>query len=121
MKDWHEPWTELSPATRDLQRALASLTEEVEAINWYQQRADLAEDEGLRRILIHNRDEEIEHACMALEWLRRHVAAWDEKLHTYLFTAGEITELEEEAEGGGGSAAEDAPGLGLGIGKTKGE
>jgi ferritin-like protein len=97
MKDWHEPWDKLSDNARDIQRALVSLTEEIEAVNWYHQRAEVATDAGLKRILEHNRDEEIEHACMALEWLRRRMPKFDEELRTYLFQEGEITELEESA------------------------
>ncbi|MBD3222831.1 hypothetical protein GF314_16510 [bacterium] len=114
MKDWHEPWDRLSDETRDLQRALVSLQEEIEAVNWYLQRAELATDDGLRRILLHNRDEEIEHACMTLEWLRRRMPEWDEELRTYLFREGEITELEEADDDAG-------PATGLGIGKPKGD
>ena len=75
-------------------RALHSLIEEIEAVDWYQQRVDVTDDESLKAILEHNRDEEIEHACMALEWLRRNMPGWDEELRTYLFTEKKITELE---------------------------
>ncbi|MFW5752346.1 MAG: encapsulin-associated ferritin-like protein [bacterium] len=96
MSNYHEPAGELNNKTRDFTRALNSLKEEIEAIDWYQQRVDTATDEGLKKILAHNRDEEIEHACMTLEWLRRNMDQWDEELRTYLFTEGEITELEDE-------------------------
>ncbi len=99
MTQYHEPVEELQGQDRDIIRALNSLKEEIEAVDWYHQRAATTDNEALRKILIHNRDEEIEHACMALEWLRRIMPKWDEELRTYLFTEGDITELEEEAEG----------------------
>jgi len=96
MQNYHEPPSELSEETRDKVRALVSLKEEVEAIDWYQQRMDAANDQQLKKILKHNRDEEIEHACMALEWLRRKDKAWDEKMKTYLFTEKDIVKLEDD-------------------------
>jgi uncharacterized protein len=96
MSDYHEPAGELSQQTREYTRALKTLIEEVEAVEWYQQRVDLSKDPALKKIMEHNRDEEIEHACMALEWLRRNMPGWDEELKTYLFTDGDITELEDE-------------------------
>lgn len=101
---YHEPYDRLPPNTRDLHRALRSLQEELEAVDWYRQRADATEDESLRAVLIHNMEEEVEHACMVLEWLRRHEAIWDRQLRTYLFTEVPITEVEEAAETGGVSA-----------------
>jgi len=98
MSEYHEPAENLTSETKDFSRALNSLKEEIEAINWYQQRYDVTENEELKRILAHNRDEEIEHACMALEWLRRNMDGWDEELRTYLFQEGDITSLEEEGE-----------------------
>ncbi len=94
MSDYHEAPDTISGKTKDLMRALHSLIEEIEAVDWYQQRVDVTDDESLRAILEHNRDEEIEHACMALEWLRRNMPGWDEELRTYLFTEKKITELE---------------------------
>jgi ferritin-like protein len=85
----------LSQNAQEVHRALASLIEELEAIDWYNQRADVSKDEGLKAILIHNRNEEIEHASMALEWLRRKMPNFDEELKTYLFTSAPITEVEE--------------------------
>ena len=73
MTDYHEPPDELAPAARDLHRALSSLEEEIEAVDWCDQRVGLAEDPSLREVLAHNRDEEIEHARMTLEWQRRSV------------------------------------------------
>jgi hypothetical protein len=72
--------------------------EELEAVDWYGQRVDVTDDKDLRRILEHNRDEEKEHASMLLEWIRRRDAKFDEKLRTYLFTKGDILDIEEEAE-----------------------
>ncbi len=94
--NYHEPVDELSPEARNIHRAISSLIEELEAVNWYNQRADVLKDEALRAIIEHNRDEEIEHAAMVLEWLRRQIPKFDSELRTYLFTEGDITELEEE-------------------------
>ncbi len=96
MENYHEQPNELSTQTRDFIRALNSLKEEIEAIDWYQQRVDAASDQQLKKILKHNRDEEIEHACMTLEWLRRNMNGWDEMLSTYLFTQKDILKIEEE-------------------------
>lgn len=93
---YHEPMDKLSNKTRELHRALNSLIEELEAVDWYQQRVDATENDELRDILAHNRDEEKEHAAMILEWIRRNDEAMAEELKTYLFTDGKITELEEE-------------------------
>lgn len=112
MSEFHESWDALSDEVKDMHRALASLMEEVEAVDWYHQRQSLTADPALREILIHNRDEEIEHACMALEWLRRTHPAWDEQLRTYLFTSDPVTEVEEGAMGRDGGGDGD-----LGIGK----
>ncbi|HZK08383.1 MAG TPA: ferritin-like domain-containing protein [Bacteroidales bacterium] len=114
MNDYHEPADELSELTRDYTRALRSLIEEVEAVMWYQQRVDITKDEQLKKILEHNRDEEIEHACMALEYLRRTMPAWDEELKTYLFTTGEITAIEEGATDGEKGKTEGNEDLGIG-------
>jgi len=114
MSDYHEPPEDLTSEARNFTRALNSLKEEVEAIDWYNQRVDATEDDTLRRILEHNRDEEMEHACMTLEWLRRNMSGWDEQMQTYLFTEGEITELEAETE----SEESDDP-RDLGIGKMQ--
>lgn len=119
MSDYHEPPEALPPAVRDAHRALTSLKEEIEAVDWYHQRVALTSDEGLRAVLAHNRDEEIEHACMTLEWLRRHIPAWDEALRTYLFTEAPITEIEDAATAGEGGAGASYPGD-LGIGTLKG-
>lgn len=98
MSDYHEPEGELSDKARDLHRALSSFKEEIEAIDWYHQRWELCTDENLRGVIAHNRDEEIEHATMTLEWLRRNMPQFDEALRTYLFTEGPIAEIEEAHE-----------------------
>ncbi|MFW6262364.1 MAG: encapsulin-associated ferritin-like protein [Spirochaetota bacterium] len=94
MSDYHENPGELTDRTKDFVRALHSLREEIEAIDWYQQRVDVTKDEQLKAVIAHNRDEEIEHACMTLEWLRREMPGWDAELRTYLFTEKDITDLE---------------------------
>ena len=96
---FHEVEERLAPATRDLHRAIVSLMEELEAVDWYQQRMDATQDVELRDILRHNRDEEKEHAAMVLEWIRRHDTAFDAKLRTYLFTEGPILDREETVKG----------------------
>jgi ferritin-like protein len=88
----HEASEELTPLTRDLHRAYVSLKEELEAIDWYNQRVDATTDEALRSILAHNRDDEKEHATMVLEWIRRHDPAFDTQLKKYLFTTEAIIE-----------------------------
>ena len=98
MSEYHEPVESLTNETKNFSRALNSLKEEIEAVNWYQQRYDVTQDEELKKLLAHNRDEEIEHACMALEWLRRNMPGWDEELRTYLFQEGSITSIEENNE-----------------------
>jgi uncharacterized protein len=96
----HEPVDKLKPETINFHRAMVSLMEELEAIDWYRQRSEACTDPQLRAILEHNMNEEIEHASMALEWIRRNTPKFDEALKTYLFTTGEITTLEEAATGG---------------------
>ncbi|MEH6491383.1 ferritin-like domain-containing protein [Halopseudomonas sp.] len=83
---YHEPVAELSDETRDMHRAVVSLMEELEAVDWYNQRVDACKDEELKAILIHNRDEEKEHAAMTIEWIRRRDPIFDEQLREYLFT-----------------------------------
>ena len=94
----HVPREKLSQRTLYLHYAIASLMEEMEAVDWYRQRADDTDDESLKAILIHNANEEMEHACMVIEWIRRNDPKFDEQLRTYLFTDKPITEVEEEAE-----------------------
>jgi len=83
---YHEPVDRLSDATRDMHRAIASLMEELEAVDWYNQRVDACHDKELRAILAHNRDEEKEHAAMVLEWIRRKDPVFSAELKDYLFT-----------------------------------
>jgi len=92
----HENRKELKQETLNMTRALNSLIEELEAIDWYNQRVDACEDEELTSILAHNRDEEKEHAAMLLEWIRRQDPAFDHELKDYLFTEGSLAELEHE-------------------------
>ncbi len=99
MTQYHESVDKLSSHTLNISRALTSLKEEIEAIDWYNQRVDASDDAELKAIMAHNRDEEIEHAAMLLEWLRRNMDNWDGELKDYLFTTGSITELEGQAGG----------------------
>lgn len=118
----HEAAEKLSPETIDRHRAVVSIMEELEAVDWYDQRVDAATDDELRDILRHNRDEEKEHAAMTIEWLRRHDAVFDRELRTYLFTDGPILEVEERATNGAGAGDDAAPAAdgSLGIGSLKG-
>jgi ferritin-like protein len=120
----HEAAEKLSPATIDRHRATVSLMEELEAVDWYDQRVDAATDEELKEILRHNRDEEKEHAAMVLEWLRRQDPVLDQQLRTYLFKEGGIIAAEAKAEGGQPSSGDGGGGSGdgcLGIGDLRGE
>ncbi len=113
----HEPEDSLSPETVDRHRAIASIQEELEAVDWYDQRVDATSNPELAGILAHNRDEEKEHAAMTLEWLRRHDPVLDGHLRTHLFTTDPVLDTEGEATGsdvadGGGS---------LGIGSLRPE
>lgn len=87
---YHEPVDQLSDETRDMHRAIVSLMEELEAVDWYNQRVAACADKGLRAILAHNRDEEKEHASMVLEWIRRKDPSFDKELRDYLFTDSPI-------------------------------
>ena len=97
--DLHEAAEKLSPETREMHRALRSLIEELEAVNWYAQRVDASGDAELQAILAHNRDEEKEHACMMLEWIRRRDPGFDGYLRRFLFRAGPIAEVEVGGDG----------------------
>ena len=112
----HEDRAQLQPGTIDRHRAIVSLMEELEAIDWYDQRVDACGDDVLREVLRHNRDEEKEHAAMTLEWLRRHDSKLDEHLRRYLFTEGPITEKSPEAADGAGPGPAS-----LGIGAMRGK
>jgi uncharacterized protein len=114
----HEPAELLDEETIDRHRAFTSLVEELQAVDWYDQRVKATRDSSLADILAHNRDEEKEHASMTLEWLRRRDAVLDRHLRTYLFTIEPVTEVEAEAEGGG--SAVTVPAGSLGIGSLKG-
>lgn len=119
----HEHEEKLAPETVDAHRAILSLMEEFEAVDWYHQRADACNDAELRGILLHNMHEEMEHAAMILEWLRRRTPRLDEILKTYLFSEGDITRLEEKITG---KAAGESPAPGaaaaprLTVGNMKG-
>ena len=95
--EWHENYDEMSELSLNFSRAVKSVQEELEAVDWYNQRAQATNDDQLRRILEHNRDEEIEHAMMGLEYLRRISPIFDQHMRTYLFTDGDIVEKESEA------------------------
>ncbi len=115
---YHEAEDSLSSATKDRHRAIVSLQEELEAVDWYDQRVEAADDAELSGILAHNRDEEKEHAAMVLEWLRRKDPKWDEMLTTYLFTDEPVLEVEEESEGGSGGSGDSGD---LSIRSLRGE
>ncbi|WP_313952958.1 encapsulin-associated ferritin-like protein [Accumulibacter sp.] len=87
---YHEPIAELTDETRDMHRAIVSLMEELEAVDWYNQRVDACKDQELRAILQHNRDEEKEHAAMVLEWIRRRDPVFDKELRETLFTSKKL-------------------------------
>jgi hypothetical protein len=89
-EELHAPRERLQPLTIAVHQATVSLMEELEASDWYRQRADDCEDEELKAILVHNMNEEIEHAAMLLEWLRRKVPKFDEQLGEYLHREGPI-------------------------------
>jgi uncharacterized protein len=125
---YHEPLDNLNEEIRDRHRAISSIMEELEAVDWYDQRVAATSDADLAAVLAHNRDEEKEHAAMVLEWLRRRDPAFDEHLRTYLFTEGSLLEIEEGAEsseapeGPAASAPSGRSGAdgSLGIGSLKG-
>ena len=105
--------TGLSTGALDIHRALASLQEEFEAIDYYHQRADVAEDPSLAAVMAHNRDDEMEHAMMLLEWLRRAMPGFDVQMKKFLFTSGDLVAL------AAGGKAPVAAGSGLGLGDLK--
>ena len=114
---FHEPLELLDSAALDHHRAMSSLCEELEAIDWYDQRVNATSDQSLAAVLAYNRDDEKEHAAMVLEWLRRRDAALDANLRKFLFTSGPITELRDEPHLDL-TTAEDSSGS-LGIGSLK--
>ena len=117
---YSEPYEAIDEKTRDISRAITSLREELEAIDWYNQRVNTTTDQELKNIMAHNRDEEIEHAVMAMEWLRRNMAGFDADMKTYLFTEGSLLEVEEQATGSEGPAKAAGPKAGgMTIGNLK--
>jgi hypothetical protein len=122
----HEPRDELPAEILDEHRAITSLIEELEAVIWYHQRAACAGDGEIKSVLEHNRNEEIEHAMMLLEWLRRNFPGFQEHMETYLFQSAPITQIEEEETGGEGSSGQAGGGAAaaqgsLNVGNLKGE
>ena len=117
----HEDASALNADVVNRHRAIASIMEELEAVDWYDQRVAATDDPTLAAVLGHSRDEEKEHAAMTLEWLRRHDPVLDQQLRTYLFTAGSLLEVEDAAENGGGATAGGGgrDGVGLGIGPLR--
>ena len=108
----HAPREKLSTKTLTLHHAIVSLKEELDAVDWYRQRADDCPDAALAAVLLHNMREEMEHACMVLEWIRRNSPEFEGYLRTYLFTEAPITAVEhaaEEEEHGGGEGGGDLP------------
>ncbi|WP_099467241.1 encapsulin-associated ferritin-like protein [Konateibacter massiliensis] len=117
---WTETEANLTEGTKNITRAIKTFMEELEAVMFYQQRVDVTTDKELQEVFAHNRDEEIEHACMTLEWLRRNMDGWDKELKTYLFTSGSLLTVEEDATEGGSASSEGSnTSAGLGIGKLK--
>jgi uncharacterized protein len=112
--EFHESEARLRAETMDYHRAIVSLMEELEAVDWYNQRIDASDDPELQVILAHNRDEEKEHAAMALEWLRRRDPELDRVLRQYLFTEGSITAIEEAPEGRENGAKRNGASLAIG-------
>jgi ferritin-like protein len=115
----HEDPDKLGPLTLDQHRAIVSLMEELEAVDWYNQRVQATSDAELRAILAHNRDEEKEHASMVLEWLRRNDPTLDQHLRTFLFSDGPIGEKEAAATAGTAPVSGGGDGS-LGIGSLRG-
>ncbi len=112
--EYHEPIENLSQEAVEYHRVIQSVKEELEAIGWYNQRADATDDQTVKSIMEHNRDEEIEHAVMGIEWLRRNYPVWEEMLRTFLFTETPIADHQEE-----NSADELSSDQSLGINNLK--
>src|SRR5262245_49047256 len=112
----HEPASALSAATVEMHRALRSLIEELDAVDWYVQRVDASGDDSLRAVLAHNRDEEKEHAVMTLEWIRRQDPVFDALLRRILFRPGPIA----SEPGNGADAGADSGTLGIGSLREEG-
>ena len=88
----HAPRERLSKKTLSMHHAIVSLMEELEAVDWYQQRADDCEDPALKEILLHNMREEMEHAAMVIEWIRRNNDDFAGHLKEFLFKDGDIAD-----------------------------
>jgi len=123
-ESYHEPIELLSEETKNMHRAIVSLKEELEAVDWYQQRAEACSNEELRGVLVHNKNEEIEHAMMNLEWIRRHSDVFDANIKTYINAKGPILAVEKQqaaSDGGaGGGSRPSSASTSLGIGSLKG-
>jgi ferritin-like protein len=125
-ESYHEPLELLSEDTKNLHRAIVSLCEELEAVDWYNQRAEACSDAELRAVITHNKNEEIEHAMMNLEWIRRNNPVFDENIAKYIDSKGSIVTVEAASGGGeaaasGGSASKSSARDGsLGIGSLRG-
>ncbi len=117
----HEPTSLLDEATIDYHRAMTSLCEELEAIDWYDQRVSATSDTSLASVLAYNRDDEKEHAAMLLEWLRRRDSALDANLRRYLFTDQPITEVGPVSGITGPMTAAEGASDSLAIGSLKGD
>jgi ferritin-like protein len=111
MSDYHEPYDLLPARVREFHRALISLKEEIEAVDWYTQRIAVCSDPELAAVLAHSRDEEIEHSCMTLEWLRKNMPGWDAQIRQRLFTDGD--------QPAAAASAPEVSGTGLGVGKRQ--
>jgi ferritin-like protein len=118
-ESYHEPIELLSEQTKNQHRANVSLREELEAVDWYQQRAEACTDPELKAVLLHNKNEEIEHAMMTLEWLRRNDPTFGENIATYVGSSGPIVGVEQGATGGA-EAPSGGGSVSLGIGSLKG-
>jgi ferritin-like protein len=125
---YHEPLELLSEDTKNTHRAIVSLMEELEAIDWYQQRAEACSDPELSAVLTHNKNEEVEHAMMTLEWLRRKHSVFSDNIATYLNSTGPITQVEEAVVSGSAASGNGERGssggsenASLGIGSLKGQ
>src|SRR5882672_9835597 len=122
-ESYHEPIELLSEETKNMHRAIVSLKEELEAVDWYQQRAEACSDPELRAVLLHNKNEEIEHAMMTLEWLRRKDATFSANITAYIGSSGPIVAVEQGATGPSKSGGGEPPtnmSVSLGIGGLKG-
>jgi ferritin-like protein len=123
-ESYHEPLELLSEETRNLHRAIVSLCEELEAVDWYHQRAEACSDPDLRAVITHNEHEEVEHAMMNLEWIRRHNPVFAANIGKYIQSSGSILAVEAGSGGDSGGVASSGgsagTGVGLGIGSLRG-